>query len=299
MAIRELKYSIIIPHKNTPKLLLRMLDSIPYRDDMEIIVIDDNSDPKIVDFDNFPGRNRKDTLLVFTKEGKGAGYARNVGIKHANGKWLIFADADDYFIKDNFNHLLNTNLPPDCETLVWDIRQTPFQTNIPDFQGTGIISRHEDTEMIYKKYISPWYKMVKQDTLKTHHINFDETFYSNDVMYSVKLTLSLSCYYFLDNVVYVNDTQPTGLMNTRNYKSISERIRIELKAKKKLRKYHQYWFTSGWLDEMYKINYFSFVLCILREWFVLGFSHMWHDYILACKYANISTNPIKQIGFIR
>jgi glycosyltransferase involved in cell wall biosynthesis len=35
--------------------------------------------------------------VVFTKEGKGAGYARNVGMEHAVGKWLVFADADDYF----------------------------------------------------------------------------------------------------------------------------------------------------------------------------------------------------------
>ena len=49
-----INYSIIIPHKNIPNLLQRCLDSIPNREDVQIIVVDDNSDPNIVDFDKFP-----------------------------------------------------------------------------------------------------------------------------------------------------------------------------------------------------------------------------------------------------
>ena len=66
-------------HKNIPNLLQRCLDSIPNREDVQIIVVDDNSDPNIVDFDKFPGLNRSNVEVIFTKEGKGAGYARNTG----------------------------------------------------------------------------------------------------------------------------------------------------------------------------------------------------------------------------
>ena len=90
-------YSIIIPHKNIPTLLQRCLDSIPQRDDVQVIIVDDNSDPSIVDFENFPGLKRKNTIVVFDKSSKGAGHARNIGIEHSNSKWLIFADADDFF----------------------------------------------------------------------------------------------------------------------------------------------------------------------------------------------------------
>ncbi len=93
----QYNYSIIIPHKNTPDLLQRCLDSIPRRVDLQIIVVDDNSDIEKVNFIHFPGLNDPHIEVVFTKEGKGAGYARNVGLKHAKGKWLVFADADDKF----------------------------------------------------------------------------------------------------------------------------------------------------------------------------------------------------------
>ena len=95
-----INYSIIIPHKNIPYLLQRCIDSIPYRDDVQIIVIDDNSDPTIVDFSNFPGCNRPQVEIYFTKDGRGAGYARNVGLQHVKEKWVLFADADDLFTDD-------------------------------------------------------------------------------------------------------------------------------------------------------------------------------------------------------
>ena len=76
-------YSIIIPHKNTPRLLERCLYSIPTWDEIQIIIIDDNSNSESVDFSHFPGNGRKNTEVLFTKEGKGAGYARNIGLSHA------------------------------------------------------------------------------------------------------------------------------------------------------------------------------------------------------------------------
>ena len=92
-------YTIIIPHKNTPQLLQRCLDSIPIRVDIQIIIVDDFSDSTIVDFNNFPGSNRLNVEIYLTKEGKGAGYARNVGLTKAKGKWILFADSDDFFNK--------------------------------------------------------------------------------------------------------------------------------------------------------------------------------------------------------
>ena len=100
-------FSIIIPHKNIPSLLQRCLDSIPMRDDLQIIIVDDNSDPKKVDFGNFPGLNDARCHVIFTKEGKGAGYARNIALNIAASKWVLFADADDFYSTDILNEFLD------------------------------------------------------------------------------------------------------------------------------------------------------------------------------------------------
>ena len=54
-----INFSIIIPTKNILDLLQRCLESIPQRSDIEIIVVDDNSDREIVDVKNYPGTNNQ------------------------------------------------------------------------------------------------------------------------------------------------------------------------------------------------------------------------------------------------
>lgn len=112
----RINYSFIIPHKNTPDLLQKCLDSIPRRDDVQIIVVDDNSDEDKVDFSSFPGLDDPTVEVYLTKEGKGAGYARNVGLKHAVGKWLVFADADDFFT-GKINLLLDNNTSSESDVV--------------------------------------------------------------------------------------------------------------------------------------------------------------------------------------
>jgi len=74
-----------------------------------------------VDFSHFPGNGRKNTEILFTKEGKGAGYARNIGLSHARGKWIIFADADDFFTADCFT-ILNEYMDSPHEVIYFNVR---------------------------------------------------------------------------------------------------------------------------------------------------------------------------------
>ena len=90
--------SLIIPNRNCLDLLERCLDSVPRRDDIQIIVVDDASDPKVVDFEKYRSLADEHVEIIFTTEGLGAGYARNVGLRHAHGKWLMFLDSDDFLL---------------------------------------------------------------------------------------------------------------------------------------------------------------------------------------------------------
>ena len=93
-------YSIIIPHKEIPDLLMRCLRSIPVSEDIQVIVVDDNSADADTYLDTYPELSRPYLEFIRTKTGGGAGYARNVGLDHAKGKWILFADADDFFVED-------------------------------------------------------------------------------------------------------------------------------------------------------------------------------------------------------
>ena len=87
----SMKYSVVIPHKDSLQWLFRCVASIPVREDLEVIVVDDNSSLAETDWTDF----RKEfphVRLFMTHEAKGAGYVRNVGLEHATGEWVVFAD---------------------------------------------------------------------------------------------------------------------------------------------------------------------------------------------------------------
>jgi glycosyltransferase involved in cell wall biosynthesis len=194
--MNKINYTIIIPHKNIPHLLQRCLDSIPYRGDIQIIVVDDNSDLDVVGFESFPGLGRENTEVYFTKEGKGAGYARNIGLSKAKGKWILFADADDFFHKDfivKCDEYKNAN---------YDIIY--FNTDTVESDTLKHIkSRHaylenwlqkRDVKSLRYRSAVPWGKMIKWDLIVKNHIVFNEIEVANDMWFSCRIG------YFAKNV---------------------------------------------------------------------------------------------------
>lgn len=195
-------YSIIIPHKNIPKLLERCLASIPLRDDLEVIIVDDNSSPNIVDFEHFPGKDRSNTTVVFDKSGKGAGRARNVGLQYeyAKGKWLLFADADDMFTKDIMS--ITNDLDSESADIVYfgveskdsiSLEVTDEAKNFMD-----VLSSQDIFSLRYK-LLTPWMKAVRKSLIDKHHIRFEELPCSNDTRFSAM------CGYYASEIV-VNPT---------------------------------------------------------------------------------------------
>lgn len=191
-----INYSIIIPHKNIPKLLKRCLASIPKRDDIQIIVVDDNSDPSIVDFNNFPGVGEECVEVVFTKENKGAGYARNIGLSKAIGKWLLFADADDFY-NENFLEITDSYLSSDNDIIFFCVNCVDSD-DITKPANRGRAQQLKEHYNLYKEdakreeyfyryeFSEPWAKMIKKSLVDKNHILFDETMVANDYMFSVK-----------------------------------------------------------------------------------------------------------------
>lgn len=169
-------YSIIIPHKNTPRLLERCLCSIPTWDEIQIIIIDDNSNSESVDFSHFPGNGRKNTEVLFTKEGKGAGYARNIGLSHARGKWIIFADADDFFTANCFT-ILNEYMDSPHKVIYFNVRfvmsDDPSQESRRGTYYTNFFNDvNPENKLRYQSQV-PWGKMIRRSFLSTFHIQCD------------------------------------------------------------------------------------------------------------------------------
>lgn len=214
--------SIIIPTKNSPQLLERCLQSIPIKEDIEVIVVDDNSDSSQVDFKHYPGLNRPYTQVLFTKEGKGAGYARNIGMNHATGKWLLFADSDDFYNKGAFDELskyvdssaeviyFNVN-SVDTNTLKPSNRDKNFQKYIDLYLG----GKDKNGDSIKFRKWEPWNKMIRRDFIKSHDIRFDEIPRCNDMIFSLLVSFYAKCIEIIDTKVYCVTTNPQSITKTK------------------------------------------------------------------------------------
>lgn len=183
-------FTIIIPHKDIPKLLERCLESIPKRDDMEIIVIDDNSDPSIVDFSDFPGKNRPYTTLIFDKSGMGAGRARNIGLSQAKGEWILFSDADDIF-ESPFNNILDLLAKDELSDVVnFEVTSRNLEDNQPNDEIEKIgyhcnKSEYIDNPQSFKYVVlTPWGKAIRRNLIEKHNIRYEEVPYGNDLLFA-------------------------------------------------------------------------------------------------------------------
>ena len=95
------KISIIITVYNGEKYLIECLESIKAQtlSEIEIICVDDGSiDNSYNILEKYAKKD--DRFKVIKKEHSNAGDSRNLGIKNARGKYLLFLDCDDYFNKD-------------------------------------------------------------------------------------------------------------------------------------------------------------------------------------------------------
>lgn len=100
--------SVIIPLYNKEAIIERTLRSVLSQDydDYEVVIVDDGSTDKSLSVVERELPKIKRELNVNTnveliqQENGGPSKARNTGVKHAKGEWLLFLDADDELLPD-------------------------------------------------------------------------------------------------------------------------------------------------------------------------------------------------------
>lgn len=213
------QFTIIIPHYNIPDLLMRCLKSIPVSEDIQVIVVDDNSPDADTYLEKYPELSRPYLEFIRTTKGGGAGYARNVGLKHAKGKWLLFADADDFYM-DNMDKLIHQYIDSKAD-LVYFMAKSVFSDNINQPSGRYTYNdlyniyweSHNEILVRYYHWV-PWAKMARRELVETHKLLFDEVQYSNDLFFSVCLGFYAQQIEIANQILYVVTTRPGSLVSS-------------------------------------------------------------------------------------
>lgn len=252
---RDIVYSIIIPHKNSPVLLDRLLDSIPLRSDLQIIVVDDNSDQ-----DKRPIIKREGTTLIQLKEGEacGAGNARNVGLTYANGKWLLFADADDSYT-ENLNTVLDKYADDDETDMVIlnargckeDGSYALLRQNI--YVNNFLKGRIYSEKVIRYGFWNPWSRMVKRKLVEKYHIRFEQVPFANDMMFCLNCSKYAHKILVEKDFVY-NYFMPVGRSITDNNRKKISNIEVAIDNTKRQSKFYED------VNYLFKLSHLAYLL---------------------------------------
>lgn len=221
----DFNYSFIIPHKNCPDLLQRCVDSIPERDDVQVIVVDDNSDegkkPSLKE------RKNLQVILLDATNSKGAGRARNVGLEHAKGKWLLFPDSDDYFV-NGFLSVLDKYIAEKLEVIYYnysfkngetgeELPKLGYRRCFDEYDGSN-----ETLDRVKYRIRAPWTKMVSHAFIDKHNIGFEEVPNGNDILFT------LSVGFYAKNVAVVKAPLYVYLRNKNSILTSKETVSAAL-----------------------------------------------------------------------
>lgn len=192
-----MKVSVVIPVYNVLPYLERCVRSVlnqTYKD-LEIILIDDGSTDGSGDLcDTLTGYDRR--IRVVHQNNMGLSAARNTGIHHASGDYVIFLDSDDeWLIHDGLELML-----PKGENLIdlilfksvgiWkDGRRVAMKDYDIDY-----LSRQTDSQSIFSHLVvtqrfevSACFLLVRKQLLIEHEILFPIGLTSEDVYWSFHL----------------------------------------------------------------------------------------------------------------
>lgn len=242
--------SIIIPHYNSVNSLIKLLSTIPKKENIQIIVIDDKSNEQIIEYMNVRESEDFNHVLFLNNDTnkKGAGVCRNIGLQHTKGTWVLFADADDYFLEsfyDNISDYLDSKYdvvfftPTSRETNTDKLSDRHINyAKLIDEYIKGADQRSE-IRLRYRFFV-PWSKLIKYDFIKKNNIFFDEVIASNDVMFSTRIGYYMKEFKVLPTVIYCV-TRGYGTLTTNiNPKIYEARVNVFIKnyvfLKNKLKK---------------------------------------------------------------
>ncbi len=237
MTEQEILISVIIPQRNSIGTLKRLFDSIPDTHQVEIIVVDNSPTP--ITKEDIKIDRQYD--LYWADPSRYAGGARNVGLEHAHGKWLVFADADDYYTEDAFDTFFSL---VDDEADVIYFGMTGVYDDTGEFSPRGdyytnrvrdFLSGKIDENTIRFTFGSPCSKMVRKSLVDEHEIRYDEVVVCNDSYFALNVGYYAKTVRAVDKIVYVATVSRGSLTRRKDFASLRSRYLVRLRMNKFLR----------------------------------------------------------------
>lgn len=222
--------SVIVPVFNAEKTIERCIDSILNQTvkEVEIILIDDNSTDKSYSIMNQYASAYSNQIHVIASDKPnnigGPGYARNIGLKNANGKYISFVDSDDWIDSQLFANAYNAAESELADIVIFGVKNelnNCISSTIRYKYNYNVINNEFALEMLCRAYqndcfISPMVtqKIYKKEFIDKYQLLFEEKSYFEDDLFTFK-SLTHDCKLVcIPNVYYHYYQNPHSITHT-------------------------------------------------------------------------------------
>ncbi|MGX7075326.1 glycosyltransferase family 2 protein [Globicatella sanguinis] len=184
--------SFIVPAYNCDKYIEKCVTSILKQtiNEIEIIIINDGSSDKTKHIiDELAKQDFR--VRPIHKKNEGVSIARNIGIQEANGKYVVFVDADDYISGDYAEYMLNLIRKNNGEfafTTKCYVADGEDQTNNDVIR---VISSEEATALLLSPsvIVGCWNKIYSLKFIRQNNLQFStDLFYGEGLSFIITMS---------------------------------------------------------------------------------------------------------------
>ena len=229
--MRTKKFSIIVPVYNCQDYISRCIESVLNQNtkDLELILINDGSTDNTMEIIK-EYKKDSDLIKVVNKKNEGVSKARNEGLKKAEGKYILFLDADD-FLDENYIKEINEILKSNKNV---ELINFGFYSDVEDMEFNNL-SRDEikhkekfykDKKSIKRDFVelwdntmlyNIWNKVYVKKIIDENKIKFPKTNWGEDVDFNRNYLNVINNMYNSNKCFYHYVRERNGAA-TKNYK---------------------------------------------------------------------------------
>ena len=186
--------SVIVPVYNSAKFLRQCIDSIKDQTirEIELICVNDGStDDSGAILTEYAAKDPRIQVINRINDGKGAAAARNLGLDHATGKYVIFLDGDDFFERDMLQKMVDSAEKNDADLVICRAERYDNRSGKRERDYEGINFRYLPEKQVFTYKDCPdrifqiadwvvWNKLFRRELLIENCLRFESIPVSDD-----------------------------------------------------------------------------------------------------------------------
>jgi heptose III glucuronosyltransferase len=219
-----------VPFRNVERYLQACLDSLfaQTRPIDELILVDDRSTDDTAAIAERAARARPNVKII-RGPGRGAAAARNLGLQHATGDYLAFADADDVLEPDMYERMVRLLERENLDMALCNARYhfEGREADRPVFAHAALAGPVSGSEWLAHKLESReflhavWMHLYRRAFLEDNRLRFTEGLMHEDVTWTTRALMLAKRVAYVDAPLYAYRRQPREF--TRQ--ALDERLR--------------------------------------------------------------------------